>query len=267
MVEGNRDGRVGGYSAIVTGASRGIGKATALALAREGAKIVVNYRERSKEAEEVVDLIIRGGGEAFAFQADVSNLVSVRAMVEETVKRFGGVSILVNNAGIGRGSAPLPELREEDLDAMVDTNVKGILFCTQTVLPYMTKKRYGKIVNVASIAGIGTALAGTTLYAATKAAAIALTKRFAFELGPYGINVNAVAPGHILTDMTLVGRSPDEVKERSRYFEEHTMLRREGKPEDIANTILFLASDEASFITGQIVTVDGGRTDLLTHSL
>ena len=131
----------------------------------------------------------------------------------------------------------------------------------------MTKKRYGKIVNVASIAGIGTVLAGTTLYAATKAAAMSLTKRFALELGTYGINVNAVAPGQILTDMTLVGRSLDEVKERSRYFEEHTMLRREGKPEDIANAILFLASDEASFITGQIVTVDGGRTDLLTHSL
>lgn len=267
MVERNKRGRVEDFSAIVTGASRGIGRATALAFAREGARVVVNYREKSKEAEEVVDMIHKAGGEAFPFRADVAYRDSVRSMVNEAMKRFGGVDVLVNNAGMGRGSAPLLELREDDLDAMVDTNVKGILFCTQAVVPHMMKKHYGKIVNISSVAGIGTALTGTTLYAATKAAVIVLTKRFALELGPYSINVNAIAPGHILTDMTVAGRGPDEVKERSRYFEEHTMLRREGKPEDIANTILFLASDEASFITGQILTVDGGRTDFLTHSL
>jgi len=150
---------------------------------------------------------------------------------------------------------------------LVDTNVKGTLFCCQSVVPHMIRKRSGKIVNISSLAGLGTALAGTTLYAATKAAVMILTKRFALELGPYGINVNAIAPGHILTDMTLKGRSPAEVRERSRYFEEHTMLRREGEPEDIANAVLFLTSDEASFVTGQILAVDGGRTDFLTHSL
>lgn len=267
MVEKNKHGRVEGLSAIVTGGSRGIGRASSLALAGEGAKVVVNYRERSKEADEVVKKIQRAGGEAFSFRADVSDRKSVLGMVDEAMKLYGGVDILVNNAGIGRGSAPLLELNENDLDAMVNTNVKSILFCTQAVVPHMIKKGYGKIVNISSIAGIGTATTGTTLYAATKAAAIALTKRFALELGPRGINVNAIAPGHILTDMTLLGRSPSQIEERRRYFEEHTILGREGKPEDIANSVLFLASDDASFITGQVLTVDGGRIDFLTHSL
>jgi len=265
--EGSRRGRVEGLSAIVTGSSRGIGRATAFALAREGARVVVNYRQRGNEAEEVVDAIQRAGGEAFSFRADVADRSAVQDLVGEAVKCFGGVDILVNNAGIGRGSGPLLELKEEDLDAMVDTNVKGILFCCQNVVPHMIRKRYGKIVNISSAAGLGTALAGTTLYAATKAAVISLTKRFALELGSYGINVNAIAPSHIVTDMTIEGRSPAEVKERRQYFEKYTMLRREGVPEDIANAILFLASDEASFITGQILSVDGGRMDFLTHSL
>jgi len=266
-VEKSKPGRLEGLAAVVTGASRGIGRATAITVAREGAKVVVNYRQRSKEAEDVVNIIEEAGGTAFPFQADVADRAAVREMVEEAVKRFGGVDILVNNAGIGRGGGPLLELREEDFDAMLETNVKGVLICSQAVVPHMMKKRYGKIVNISSLAGLGTALVGTTLYAATKAAVIILTKRLALELGPHGINVNAIAPGHIMTDMTVAGRSPAEVKERSRYFEEHTMLRREGEPEDIANAVLFLASDEASFITGQVLTVDGGRTDFLTHSL
>ena len=266
-VEGIRPGRVDGLSAIVTGGSRGIGKATVFALVREGAKVVVNYREKGREAEEVVEMIRGEGGEAFSFRADVADRGAVNEMVGEAVKRFGGVDILVNNAGISRGGGPLLGLKEGHLDAMVDTNVKGILFCCQSVVPHMIKKHYGKIVNISSVAGLGTALTGTTLYAATKAAVMILTKRFAYELGSHRINVNAVAPGHILTDMTVEGRSAAEVKERSRYFEEHTMLRREGKPEDIANAVLFLASSDADFVTGQILSVDGGRTDLLTHSL
>jgi 3-oxoacyl-[acyl-carrier protein] reductase len=266
-IHNNRRGRVEGLSAIVTGSSRGIGRATALALAREGSKVVVNYRQRRREAEEVVELIQRAGGDAFPFQADVANRGAVQEMVAAAVKRFGGVDILVNNAGVGGGGGPLLELKEGDLDVLMETNVKGMLFCCQSVVPHMREKRYGKIVNIASIAGVGTAIPGTTLYAATKAAMLILTKRFALELGSYGITVNAIAPGHILTDMTVEGRSPTEVQERSRYFEEHTMLRREGAPEDIAHAVLFLASDEASFVTGQILTVDGGRIDLLTHSL
>ncbi len=264
---GNRRGRVEGLSAIVTGGSRGIGRATSIALAREGAKVVVNYSRSSSKAEEVLDVIKRSGGEAFSFKADVSDRAAVQEMVGETMKRFGGVDILVNNAGIGGGGGSMLELKEGDLDALMNTNVKGMLFCCQNVAPHMIKNHYGKIVNIASVAGIGTALTGTTLYATTKAAVIILTKRFAVELGQHHINVNAIAPGHILTDMTVQGRSPDEVRKRSQYFEEHTMLRREGEPEDIANAALFLSSDEASFITGQILAVDGGRTDFLTHSL
>jgi len=267
MAGKNRVGRVEGLSAIVTGGSRGIGRATALALAREGGKVVVNYREQAKDAEEVVSIIEKAGGEAFPFQADVGVRGAVNEMVAEAVKRFGGVDILVNNAGIGKGGRPLLELREEDFDAMVDTHVKGTLFCVQAVAPHMMKKRNGKIVNISSVAGIGTALSQTTLYAVTKGAMITLTKRLALELGPYNINVNSVALGHILTDMTVMGRSSAEVKERSRYFEEHTMLRREGVPEDIAKVVLFFASEDANFVTGQVLSVDGGRTDFLSHSL
>ncbi len=267
MVGKSRVGRIEGLSAIVTGGSRGIGRATALALAHEGGKVVVNYRQQAKEAEEVVSLIEKAGGEAFPFQADVSVRGAVNEMVAETVKRFGGVDILVNNAGIGRGGSPLLELKEEDFDAMADTHVKGTLLCVQAVAPHMMKKRNGKIVNISSVAGIGTALAQTTLYAATKGALIMLTKRLALELGPYNITVNSIAPGHILTEMTTMGRTSAEVKERGRYFEEHTMLRREGIPEDIAKVVLFFASDDANFVTGQVLSVDGGRTDFLSHSL
>jgi 3-oxoacyl-[acyl-carrier protein] reductase len=267
MVESNKRGRVGGSSAIVTGGSRGIGRATALVLAGQGAKVVVNYRQRSKEAEEVVDTIRRAGGEAFSLKADVADPDSVQAMVEETMKRFGGVDILVNNAGIGSPRAPLLEFREEDFDAMVDTNVKGVLFCSQAVMPHMMKKRSGKIVNISSLAGLGTALAGNSLYAATKASVMILTKRLALELGPYGVNVNCIAPGLIRTDMAIGGRSPAEIESHLKYFREKSMLGRIGEPEDIANAVLFLASDEANFITGQVLSVDGGRTDFLTHSL
>ncbi|MGZ4857568.1 MAG: SDR family oxidoreductase, partial [Methanobacteriaceae archaeon] len=155
----------------------------------------------------------------------------------------------------------------EDFDDMVETHVKGTLFCVQAVAPHMMKKRNGKIVNISSLAGIGTALKQTTLYAVTKGAMITLTKRLALELGPYNINVNSIAPGYILTDMTIIGRSSAKVKERSRYFEEHTMLHREGVPEDIAKVVLFFVSDDANFVTGQVLSADGGRTDLLSHSL
>ena len=196
----NVKGRLEGRVAIVTGASRGIGRATALAFGREGVKVVVNYRQHKANAEEVVDEIKELGGSALAYQADVGDRDAVEGMVEEAVVKFGGVDILVNNAGVAMGGGPLLEFKEEEFDPMWSVNVKGILHCTRAVVPHMMERRYGKVVNIASVAGLGTALLpGNMLYASTKAAVIILTKRLALELGQYGINVNAIAPGLIRT--------------------------------------------------------------------
>lgn len=254
--------------AIVTGASRGIGRATALLFAREGAKIIVNYNKAESQAQEVVEHIQQEGGSAIAVQADIGNRDAVNRMVEEALREFGSLSILVNNAGVGLGGGPLLEFDEEKYDAMWQVNVKGILYCTHAVAPHMMKQQYGKIVNIGSVAGLGTALLpGNMLYASTKAAVAILTKRLALELGQYGINVNCIAPGLIRTDMSLGKRSPAEQKERMKYFEDKSMLKQIGNPDDIAHATVFLASDKAKFITGQVLTIDGGRIDFLTHSL
>lgn len=254
--------------AIVTGASRGIGKAIALLLAMEGAQVVVNYNKSETEAHQILNHIDKMGSKAIAFRADISKNADVEKLIKKTISEFGGVDILVNNAGVAIGGGPLQEFKDEEFDPMWDVNVKGILNCTRAVAPFMKEKRYGKIVNIASVAGLGTSLLpGNMLYASTKAAVIIITKRLALELGKYDINVNAIAPGLIRTDMALGGRSEEERKKRIEYFEEHSMLKRIGEPEDIAHAALFLASDESSFITAQVLTVDGGRTDFITHSL
>jgi len=266
-MRGNRGGRLDGRVAIITGSSRGIGRATAIVFAREGAKVVLNYHQQRGKAEEIVGRIREAGGNAIAFQADVADRSAVQEMVKEAINKFGRVDILVNNAGLLRGDGPLSELRDEDLDSMFETNVKGVLICAQAVAPYMMERRYGKIVNISSIAGLGTSiLPGNLFYAITKGAVNTLTKRLALELGPYGVCVNAIAPGLIRTDMVLEGRSLSEREQRVRYFEERAMLRRVGEPEDVANVALFLASDESNFITGQVIAVDGGRMDFITHS-
>jgi len=231
--------RVDGKVALVTGASRGVGRATALRLAREGAAVVVNYAQREKDARQVVDEVRAGGGEAFAAGADVGREAAVRSMVEQAVRRFGRIDILVNNAGISH-PGNLLTLDEAALDEMI-------------------------AVNIASIAGFGTALADTTPYAATKAAVITLTKRFALELGPHGITVNAISPGFIRTDMATAMAGGD-TEAMLDAVARKAMLRRVGLPEDIAYAVLFLASDEASFISAQVLTVDGGRMDFLSHS-
>jgi len=260
-------GRLQGRVAIVTGASRGIGRATALALARQGAKIVVNYRSDEARAKQLVEEIRGISGFAVGCQADVSDRIAVERMVGRSIDEFGHVDILVNNAGILEGEGSLLKFDERALDQMIGVNLKGILHCTRTLVPHMMERRYGKIVNIASVAGLGTSiLPGNLLYASTKAAVVVLTKRLALELGKHGINVNAVAPGFIRTDMTMGHGSETEERERMRYYEERSMLGRIGEPEDIADTVLFLASDESRFITGQVITVDGGRTDFLSHS-
>ena len=229
----------------------------------------MNYRTQGEKAREVVNQIRDAEGQALAFQADVGDKQAVDRMMKATVEAFGEVDILVNNAGLLRGGGtPLVDLKEEDFDAMVNTNMKGVLYCTQAVVPHMMQQRYGKIVNLSSVGGIGTSLrAGSHLYGATKGAVNLLTKRFALELGAYGINVNAIAPGLIRTDMPRRDKSAREWAERMQQSAASTMLRRVGEPRDIASVALFLVSEEARFITGQVITVDGGRMNFITHSL
>ncbi len=250
--------------ALVTGSSRGIGRATALKLAQEGASVAVNYQRQEASAEEVVEQISRQGGRAIAVCADVGDKSAVAEMVKQTADLLGPISILVNNAGIVR-LGDLTHYSEEEFDSMWRTNVKGVIQCTAAVVPAMIEAGFGRVINLSSIAGLGTSFAGTTFYGATKAAVLNLSKRFALELGPHGICVNAVCPGLINTDMPFEGKTQEQIDEMLRVFSDRSMLRRTGEPEEIASLISFLASDEAAFITGQTLTVDGGRMDYLTH--
>jgi 3-oxoacyl-[acyl-carrier protein] reductase len=252
-------GRFDGKVALVTGASRGIGRAIALALASEGGVVGVNYVTRQDEADRVVAEIRAGGGQALALRADVSREPEVRAMVETAERRFGRIDVLVNNAGVFRPGR-VGALGGEALEEMMAVNVAAVLHCVEAAAPGMRARRYGRIVTVSSIAGLGTAAAETTPYAMTKAAVNVLTKRLALELGPHGITVNAVSPGFIATEMAASSGASMEGMARK------SMLGLVGAPEDIAHAVLYLASDEARFVTAQILTVDGGRMDFLSHS-
>jgi len=254
--------------ALVTGASRGIGRAIALTFGRKGAKIVVNYYRSESMAEEVVEEIRRVGGTAMAIQTNVGDRDAVKQMVDKSLREYGSVDILINNAAVLMGSGSLLDFKDDEFDHMWQVNVKGILYCSRAIVPHMMEKQYGKIVNIASIAGLGTSrLPGNMLYGSTKAAVVILTKRLALELGRYGINVNAIAPGLIRTDMGMGSQNSAKQEEFLKYFEEKSILGRIGEPEEVANAALFLASDKASFITGQVLTVDGGRIDFISHSL
>ena len=257
--------RIKGRVALVTGGSRGIGKAVALRLAAEGAAVAVNYRRQADAAQEVVRQIEEGGGRALAVEADVGDRSAATAMVEMTIKHLGSLDILVNNAGL-LATGTLLDYDEDAFDRMWRTNVKGVLNVTAAAAPGMIERKYGRVINLSSIAAIGTAYPGTTLYAATKGAVEILTKRFALELGPSGISVNAVLPGFILTDMVSDGHTPEEMKDAIASVSEKAMLRRSGEAEDIARVVSFLASEESSFITGQSIAADGGRIDLLSHT-
>lgn len=252
-----------GRVAVVTGASRGIGAAIATRLGLYGAKVVCNFSRSEEAVKRVVSNIIEKGGEAVAIKADVSSREQVEEMIEETVKRFGRLDILINNAGIFIRGGVMDDV--SILDRLMEVNVKGVIHCIAASLKHMMSQRYGRIVNIASIAAFGTTSRNTTYYAMTKGAIITLTKRLAFELGEYGITVNAVAPGFTRTDMTM-SRSEEELRETIRHLETISALRRAGEPEDIAETVVFLASDKARFITGQIISVDGGRMDFFSRS-
>ncbi|MBQ7499191.1 MAG: 3-oxoacyl-[Selenomonas sp.] len=241
------DGKV----ALVTGASRGIGRAVALKLAAEGAKVAVNYSGSPAQAEEVKAEIEKMGGEAILVQANVADKDAVEAMVGKVVEAFGTIDILVNNAGITRDGL-LARMKDEDFEAVVDINLKGVFYCTKAVAKLMMKKRSGRIVNMASVVGL-TGNAGQTNYAASKAGVIGFSKSAAKELASRGITVNMVAPGFIATDMT------DAMNEKAKEAVLGTIpMKREGSPSDVANAVLFLVSENAAYITGQIVNVDGG---------
>ena len=242
---------LGGKVALVTGASRGIGRAIALRLAQEGAAVALNYAGNVKAAEEVKQEIENAGGKAILVQADVADAEAVEAMISQVTEAFGSIDILVNNAGITRDGL-LMRMKEADWDAVINTNLKGIFHCTKLVSKLMMKKRSGRIVNMASVVGV-TGNAGQANYAAAKAGVIGFSKSIAKELASRGITVNMVAPGYIETDMTAV--LPDKVREA---MTANVPLGRGGKPEDVANAVLFLVSDEASYITGQVLHVDGG---------
>ena len=257
-------GRFKGRVALVTGGSRGIGRAVAELLSQEGASVAVNYRARAEEAAAVVEAIRDQGRQAVAVKADVASRPEVDAMVEQACSALGPIDILVNNAGL-LATGTLLQYEPDEFERMWRVNVNGVLHATAAAAPSMIEKKYGRIVNLSSIAALGTAVPETTLYAATKGAVQILTKRFALELGP-GITVNAVLPGLILTDMVSEGHTEEEMQRRIEAVSRKSLLGRVGEPGDIASVVAFLASDESGFMTGQFLTADGGRTDLLTHA-
>jgi 3-oxoacyl-[acyl-carrier protein] reductase len=237
--------------AIVTGSSRGIGRGIALRLAEEGAKVVVNYRGSQAAAAEVVGQIKADGGEAIAVQADVSQVAEAQALIDAAKEAYGKVDILVNNAGTTRDTLLL-RMSEEDWDIVIDTNLKGTFNCIKAVSRQMVRQRYGRIVNITSVSGIA-GNPGQANYASAKAGIIGLTKTVAKELGSRGITCNAVAPGFVLTDLTT--SLPQDLRDLAI---ERTPLGRMGTVEDMAAAVAYLASDEASFVTGQVLAVDGG---------
>ncbi len=237
--------------AVVTGGSRGIGKAIALELAKRGATVVVNYQKNADAANEVVEAITAGGGKALAVQADVSLEDDANRLIKTTIDTYGKLDILVNNAGTTRDNV-IMLMGADDFDTVIQTNLRSTWLVSKAAVRSMMRKRYGRVINITSISGI-MGNAGQTNYSASKAGIIGLTKALAREVAPRGITVNAVAPGFVLTDLTA--NLPEDIAKK---LNENIPLGRWGTVEDVASATAFLASDEASYITGHILTVDGG---------
>ncbi len=250
--------RVSGKVAIVTGGTRGIGKEIALTLAREGAEVIVGDLVETEIAAPDNET----GGKIQVLKTNVSQKADVKNLIDFAVSRFKKVDILVNNAGVP-GRANLLNMTEEHWQAVLDVILKGSFLCTQAAAENMIANKYGKIVNIASIGGIITTPGVAVNYASAKAGVIQLTRACARELGPYGINVNAIAPGLIVTDFTYAGRTAKEAEDFIESGKKTAVLERVGAPKDIANAVLFLASDESSYITGHVIAVDGGHVGLM----
>ncbi|MFC2003964.1 SDR family NAD(P)-dependent oxidoreductase [Chloroflexota bacterium] len=245
-----------GKVAIVTGSARGIGKAIAMRFISEGAAVVVTDI-LIEQAHQVVNEIKNQGGTAIAFKADVANRADVHNLVKYTIENFKAIHILVNNAGFAPRGASLVEITEEEWDVAQNVMLKGVFNCSQAVLGHMMEQRYGKIINISSVAGLnGSGIAA--IYGAAKAGVIGLTKSVAKEVGPYGINLNAIAPSTIVSDFQYAHRTKEEAEKVLEKAKQRATLRRAGMPEDIANLALFLASDDSSHITGQVIRCDGG---------
>lgn len=248
--------------AVVTGSSRSIGRGIALALARGGCAVVVNYSKSRDEADEVINTIKEMGGKAIAVRCDVSKRDDVEAMFQTTIDEYGKVDILVNNAGVAFGGSLL-ETTDEIWDIQMEVNLRGVFLCSQVAARHMVERNYGKIVNISSNSGFGIAMDGETSYAVSKAGVIQLTKSSAYDLGRHNINVNCVAPGAVDTVMLRGNRSDEEYEKVLEGRRDRASLGITGTPEDIANAVLFFASDESRYITGKTLLVDGGRRDFL----
>ena len=249
-----------GMKVLVTGAGKGIGKEIATTLAKEGAMVAANYSKTTPEFDDSISDKVK------TYRADISSRDQVRKMAEQVREEMGGLDGLVNNAGIWY-LFPFEEFDEAKFDAIMNTNLKGTIYTTMEFLPDLKKSNRASVVNIASNAGIGTSALNTTAYSISKAAVIMFTKRMALEMEKYRIRFNAVAPGWIKTDLTIGGKSMSEIEAMEKSFIERSTVCRTGKPEDVAGLVSYLISDKSSFMNGQVLVIDGGRKDNLTHSL